>query len=272
MRFKLLLILILLLITNAVSSRLTYYGPSGYSFVPSGFVSSDWKYSGFTGGEFAALQNMRLYPKFLAFRTSLFSDRLEVSLSSTYEFVGDDGYKVKKFADGLLPISPALKWNIADNRGKIVRVGYSLGVVYAYGLYFSITTQLGSLPILQPEFTGAFSLGPERGYGLVGGRLQTADLSGNALPLAFTAEAGWSSSMSSIGRTEEGFFAFGSELDLGRNLTLLGGFRVDPSTYYNYDDKGKETTKKDGQNTGGKWSLRLEFHFDGVKNTGEKKL
>jgi hypothetical protein len=272
MKFKLLFLLLFLIVANAAASRLTYYGPSGYIFVPSGFVSNDWKYSGFTGGDFTALQNMRLYPKFLAFRTSAFSDRLEIAVSSSYEFAGDDGYKVKKLGAGLLPVSPSLKWNIADNEGRIVRMGYSAGIVYAYGLYGSITTQFGNLPILQPEFTFAISIGLERGYGMLGGRLQTANFSGEALPLAFTAEAGWSSSTNFIGKMEESFVAFGSELDLGRNLTLLGGFRLDPSTYYNFDNAGKKTTPKEGQNTNGKWSLRLEFHFDGVKSTGEKKL
>jgi len=267
---KLLLFLLLLFFSKSFSAHLTYYGPSGYIFVPDGFVASDWKYTGFAGGELVSLQSVRLYPKYLAFRSSFFDDKLEVSLSSTYLFVGDNGYKPQKFADGLLPIAPSVKWNIADKDGSLVRIGYSVGLVYAYGAYFSISSKFSHLPILQPELTLAVSLGTERGFGMLGSRLRCADLSGNSLPLAFTAEAGWASSMSLVGRTEESFVAFGTELDLGRNLTLMGGYRRDPTTYYNFDENGNEKNEKEYQNKSGKWSLRLEFHFDGIKNTGGK--
>jgi hypothetical protein len=261
-----------LLASQSFCSRLTYYGPSGYAFVPSGFVASDWKYAGFAGGELVSLQNVRLYPKYLAFKTSAFNNRLEISFSSAYAFVGEDGYEPHKIKDGLLPIIPAIKGNIADNSGEIVRIGYSIGAMSPYGIYFSATTDFFKLPILQPELTFAVSLWTERGYGMVGTRLQLADLNGKALPLALTAEGGWASSMSLVGQTEESFFAFGTELDLGNNITLIGGYRQDPSTYYNYDSDGNKGSVKSGQNTNGRWNLRLEFHFDGIKSSGEKKL
>jgi len=272
MKIKLLLLLLFLFFSQGICAHLTYYGPSGYTFVPDAFVADDWKYSGFTGGEFVALQNVRLYPKYLAFRSSFFGEKLEISFSSAYMFVGDNGYKSHKVAEGLLPIVPALKWNVSDNSGKWVRVGTSAGYVYAYGGYFGVTTQLIKTPILQPEFTLAATTTLERGYGLIGGKLRGADFGGNPLPFAFTAEAGWASSIDLVGKTEESFLAFGSELDLGKNLTLSGAFRKDPATYYNYDDSGNRKSEKDGQNTQGKWSLRLNFHFDGIKHAGGKTL
>jgi hypothetical protein len=268
---KLLLFLLLLFFSKGFCAHLTYYGPSGYIFVPDGFIAGDWKYTGFTGGEFVSLQSVRLYPKYLAFRSSFFDDKLEVSLSSAYLFVGDNGYEPQKVADGLLPIVPSIKWSIADKDGSMVRIGYSIGLVYAYGAYFSISSKNSSLPVLQPELTLAVSLGTERGFGMLGSRWRGADLRGNPLPLAFTAEAGWASSMSLVGRTEESFVAFGTELDLGRNLTLMGGYRRDPATYYNFDENGNEESQKANQNKSGKWSLRLEFHFDGIKNAGGKE-
>ena len=271
MKIKLLLLFALLFFSRGFCSHLTYYGPSGYTFVPNGFVAGDWKYAGFTGGELVSLQNVRLYPKYLAFKSSVFDNRLEISFSSVYLFVDDDGYEPKKVASGLLPVIPALKWNLYDKSGDMVRIGYSLGYLYAYGAYFSATSQFIRSPVLQPELTLMFSLWTERGYGLVGSRLRAADLQGNPLPFAFTAEAGWASSMSLMFRTEESFIALGTELDLGKNLTLQGSYRQDPSTYYNFDENGNKESKKDGQNTSGKWSLRLEFHFDGVKNAGGKK-
>jgi len=263
--------LILLFFSQVFSAHLTYYGPSGYIFVPNGFVASDWKYTGFTGGELVSLQNVRLYPKYLAFRSSAFDDILEISISSAYLFVGDNGYEPKKVANGLLPVIPSVKWNVYDESGDMLRIGFSTGYVYAYGVYANTTTKLIRTPILQPELTLGLSLWTERGYGMVGTRWQGADLSGTPLPFAFTAEAVWASSMSLITKTEESFIAFGTELDLGKNLTLMGGFRKDPSTYYNYDKQGDKESKKDGQNTSGRWSLRLEFHFDGIKNAGGGK-
>jgi len=268
----LLLFLLLLLFSKGFCAHLTYYGPSGYIFVPDGFIASDWKYTGFTGGELVSLQNVRLYPKYLAFRSSFFDDKLEVSLASAYSFVGDDGYEPQKVADGLLPIVPSIKWSIADKNGSIVRIGYSAGYVYAYGVYFGISSNFPSLPVLQPELTLAVSLWTERGFGMLGSRFRTADLHGNPLPLAFTAEAGWASSMNLVGRTEESFVAFGTEFDLGKNLTLMGAYRRDPAIYYNFDKNGNKESEKEHQNTSGKWSLRLEFHFDGIKNAGGKEL
>ncbi|MDR2732945.1 MAG: hypothetical protein LBB36_06990, partial [Fibromonadaceae bacterium] len=214
---KIILLILALLVSQVFCSHLTYYGPSGYAFVPNGFVAGDWKYTGFTGGEFVSLQNVRLYPKYLAFRTSMFDSKFEVSLSSTYSFVGEDGYEPQKLRNGLLPVIPALKWSIADNSGDIARIGYSVGAMAPYGVYFGATTLFAKLPVLQPELTLAVSLWTERGYGMVGTRLQTADLQGKPLPLAFTVEGGWASSMSSIGKTEESFLAFGTELNLGSN-------------------------------------------------------
>jgi hypothetical protein len=273
MKFKLIPFFILLFFLQGFCEPITYYGPSGYIFVPNGFVASSYKYTGFTGGELVSLQNVRLYPKYLAFRSSAFEDKLEISFSSVYRFVDDDGYEPKKIKDGLLPIVPAAKWNIADNNGNVVRVGYSAGLVYAYGVYFSTTTQFARLPILQPELTAAISIWTERGYGMVGSRLQSADLSGKPLPVAFTAEAAWASSMSSIGQTRESFMAYGTELNLGKNLTLMGAFRKELSTYYNYDEDGNKKNEKEGQNKNGKWSLRLDFHFDGIKKaSGREQL
>jgi hypothetical protein len=265
-------LLLLLLFFSHGFCALTYYGPSGYIFVPNGFVDGDWKYTGFTGGELVSLQSMRLYPKYIALRSSAFENKLEFSFSSVYSFVGGSGYEPQKIESGLLPIAPSLKWNIADKSGNMARMGYSVGYVYAYGVYFSVTTKTIRLPILQPELTLAASLWTERGYGMLGSRLQSADLQGKPLPLAFTAETGWASSMNLMGKTEESFVAFGTELNLGRNITLMGTFRKDPSTYYNFDQNGNKENKKEGQNTSGKWSLRLEFHFDGVKNAGGEKL
>ncbi|MDR2580434.1 MAG: hypothetical protein LBC85_05515 [Fibromonadaceae bacterium] len=271
MKIKLPLFLILLLFIQGFCANLTYYGPSGYAFVPNGFVAYDWKYSGFTGGELVSLQNVRLYPKYLAFRSSFLEEKLELSFSSVGLFVSsDDGYGPQRVANGLLPVIPAIKWNIADKNGDLVRVGYSVGYVFVYGTYFSVTTQIRT-PILQPELTLVASLWTERGYGLVGSKLRGADLRGNPLPIAFTAEAGWASSMDLMGKTEESFIAFGSELNLGKNLMLVGNYRRDPSIYYNYDDAGNKESEKKGQNTNGKWSLRLEFHFDGIKSAGGKE-
>ena len=269
---KLLLFLLLLFFSKGFCTHLTYYGPSGYIFVPDGFVASDWKYTGFTGGEFVNLQSVRLYPKYLALRSSFFDNKLEVSLSSVYLFVGSNGYEPQKVADGLLPIVPSIKFSIADKDGSLARIGYSVGLAYAYGAYFSISSRFSRLPVLQPELTLAVSLGIERGFGMLGSRLRSADLHGNPLPLAFTAETGWASSMSLVGRTEESFVALGTELDLGRNLTLMGGYRRDPAAYYNFDENGNEINQKGNQNRNGKWSLRLEFHFDGIKNAGGKEL
>ncbi|GHV17375.1 hypothetical protein AGMMS49938_18120 [Fibrobacterales bacterium] len=238
----------------------TYYGASGYTFVPDGFVGSHSQYSGFIGGELVSLKNVRLYPKYLAFNTALFDNRFELALSSAYSFTGSDGYKPKKIASGLAPIIPSVKVKIADRNGELVRIGYSVGAMVPYGVYLSTSTKLNT-PVLQPELTLAVSLWTERGYGMVGTRLQTADLSGHPLPLAFTAEGGWASSMSLMGETEESFITFGTELALGRNLTLIGNFRRDPTTYYNFDGDGNKEDKKNGQNTEGKWSLRLEFHL-----------
>jgi len=267
---RIVLLILILFASQAFCSRLTYYGPSGYAFVPNGFVAGDWKYAGFTGGELVSLQNLRLYPKYLAFRTSLFDNKFEISLSSAYSFVGENGYKPRKMADGLLPIIPAVKWSIADKSGEIVRIGYSVGAMATYGVYFGATTQFFRLPVLQPELTLAVSLWSERGYGMLGTRLRVADLQGQPLPLAFTAEGGWASSMSFVGQTEESFMAFGTELDLGKNITIIGGYRQDPAKYYNFDSDGNKESPKDGQNTNGRWSLRLEFHFDGIKNAGGK--
>ncbi len=269
---RIFLLILVLFASQALCSRLTYYGPSGYAFVPNGFVASDRKYAGFTGGELVSLQNVRLYPKYLAFKTSLFDNKLEISLSSVYSFVGEDGYKPQKMADGLLPVIPAVKWSIADESGDIVRIGYSVGAMATYGVYFGATTQFFKLPILQPELTLAVSLWSERGYGMLGTRLRVADLQGKPLPLAFMAEGGWASSMSFVGQTEESFMAFGTELDLGKNITIIGGYRKDPAEYYNFDSDGDKESLKKGQNTSGRWSLRLEFHFDGIKSAGGKQL
>jgi len=259
-RIPKLLLFLLLFFSKGFCAYLTYYGPSGYIFVPDGFVANDWKYTAFAEGEL----------KYLAFR-SYFFDKLEVSLSSVYLFVGDNGYEPQKFADGLLPFSPSVKWNIADKDGSLARIGYSIGLVYAYGAYFSISSKFSHLPILQPELTLAVSLGTERGFGMLGSRFRGADLQGNPLPLAFTAEAGWASSMSLVGRTDESFIAFGAALDLGRNLTLMGDYRKDPATYYNFDKNGNKENAKEHQNKNGKWNLRLDFHFDGVKSAGGKE-
>jgi len=263
---KIILISLLLLASLVMAGGPSYYGGSGYTFVPDGFVPTDWKYAGFVGGEFVQLKNVRLYPKYQAFRGVLLDNRLEVSLSSTYGFVDEDGFGPKRVAGGLVPIVPGVKWNIDDQTRGPLHWGYSAGFMMPYGVYFSTTAQLRT-PILQPELTAAAGLLSERGYALLGSRLQTADFSGKPLPLAFTAETGWASSVELLGETEEAFIAYGLELDLGRNLTLMGHFRLDPKTYLESDSE----VEKPHQNSDGKWSLRLEYHFNGIKSTQEGK-
>lgn len=260
------LLLLLLLAVAAYAGGPTYYGGSGYTFVPDGFVPADWKYAGFIGGEFVQLKNVRLYPKYQAFRAVFLDNRLEISLSSTYSFVDHDGYGPRRVAEGLLPVVPGFKWNIdTQNRGPL-RWGYSAGAMAPYGVYFASSAQLRT-PVLQPELTATAGLWTQRAYGMLGSRLQTADLGGKPLPLSFTGEIGWASSVELLGETEEAFIAYGVELDLGRNLTLLGNFRQDPKTYLEADSE----VEKPNQNTNGKWSLRLDYHFNGIKSSQEGK-
>lgn len=244
----------------------SYYGASGYAFVPDGFVASDWKYAGFMGGEFVQLKNLRLYPKFMAFRGVFLDNRLEISLSNTYGFVDSDGYGAQRTPTGIMPVVPAIKWNIDTQEYSRLRWGYSVGAMAPYGVYFATSAQLRT-PVLQPELTATASLFSKRGYGMLGSRLQTADLSGKPLPLALTAEIGWASSVEKLGETEEAFFAYGVDLDLGRNLTLQGSFREDPKTYR----EAETLAEKPNQNSGGKWSLRLQYHFNGIKSIEEGK-
>ena len=244
----------------------TYYGSSGYAFVPDGFVPADWKYAGFIGGEYVQLKNVRLYPKYQAFRGVFLDQRLELSLTSTYRFVDNDGYGPQRVLNGLLPVIPALKWSLDNQDRGLLRWGYAAGWNAAYGAFLSGSANL-DFPLLRPDFTAALGLWTKRAYSMLGARLQAADLQGHPLPLAFTAEAGWASSVELLGETEEAFAAYGVELGLGRNLTLLGNFRHDPKTYMEADSD----IEKPHQNTGGKWSLRLEYHFNGIKSTQEGK-
>lgn len=258
--------LLLLGVVGAWANGPTYYGASGYTFVPNGFVASDWKYAGFIGGEYVQLKNMRLYPKYQAFRAVFFDKRLEIGLSTTYGFVDESGYSPQKVFNGVLPIVPSIKWNIETQQRGVLSWGYSVGAMAPYGIYFATTGHLRT-PILQPEITAAAGLFTQRGYGMVASRLQTANWQGEPLPIALTAEVGWASSMKQLGESEEAFAAYGLEVDLGRNLTLLGNFRHDPKIYRESED-GPE---KPHQNTDGKWSLRLEYHFNGIKSTQEGK-
>jgi TolB-like protein len=242
---------------SRAGSSPSYYGFSGYNFVPDGFVSSGWKYSGFIGGEYTTLKNVRLYPKYLGFRGVFFDERLELSLSSAYGMVDSNGFSPRRVAKGLAPVVPALKWNFAEQGGRFVHWGWSVGVGAPYGVYAALSTQLKA-PVVQPDFTVAMSLHWEYAYGMFGVRLRAADLSGKPLPFALTAEGAWASSVEQLGTTLEEFFALGASVDLGRNITLLGSYRVDPNT-----------KNAPNPNDVGKWALRLEYHFSGIKSAKE---
>jgi hypothetical protein len=263
---KLFILPILLLAALVCAGGPTYYGVSGYTFVPDGFVPGDWKYAGFVGGEYVQLKNVRLYPKYITFRSVFFDNRLELSLSNTYAFVDGDGYASKRIGDGLYPVVPGFKWSIDKQQRGVLHWGYSVGAMFPYGAIIATTVQLRT-PVLQPELTAAAGLNAARGYGMLGSRLQTADFSGKPLPLALTAELGGASSVEQLGETEEAFVAYGVELDLGRNLTLQGNFRKDPKAYR----ESESEIEKPNQNKEGKWSLRLEYHFNGIKSTQEGK-
>jgi len=240
----------------------TMYGATGYTFVPDGFVDHGQNYGGYFAGEYVNLERVRLYPRFLGLRFTAFSNRLEVTGASTYRFVNsEDGFLPRKIGDGLLPIVPGIKWNMDDQQRQYVRWGYSVGLMFPYGAYGAATVR-GKLPILQPELTVALgSTLLNTSYGMLGGRLRLADMEGNPLPLSFSGEGGWAGSMDQLGVTQEAFFAFGAELEMGRNLTWSVNWRRDPRTYLD-DTTGVVLA---GQNTQGRWSLKLDYHFNGVK-------
>jgi len=251
-----------------VWSGQTLYGPSGYTFVPDGFVDHNERYGGYFAGEYVGLERIRMYPKFVGFHVTLLSDRLDFSVASTYSFVTKaDGYHPQKVGDGLLPICPAVKWSIADVSKKWVRWGYVAGAMAPYGAFGAATVR-ATLPILQPEFTMSIATTfVSTSYGMLGGRLRLADLDGKPLPLSFVGEGGWAGSMSGkIGETKEAFVSFGTEIDMGRNLTWSVHYRKDPSIY-----KDPETNAiLAGQNQGGRWNLKLDYHFDGVKQVAKE--
>jgi len=240
----------------------TMYGATGYTFVPDGFVDHGQNYGGYFAGEYVSLERVRLYPRFLGLRTTAFSNRLEFTAASTWAFVtSGSGYEPKKIGDGLLPICPGIKWSVDDQQRTYVRWGYAVGLMFPYGAYGSATVR-GKLPILQPELTVAIgSTVLKTSYGMVGGRLRLADLHGNPLPLSFSGEGGWAGSMDQLGETEEAFYSLGAEMDMGRNLTLSLNWRKDPRTYLETETKDE----LEGQNKNGRWGLKLDYHFNGVK-------
>jgi len=240
----------------------TFYGASGYSFVPDGFVDHGDRFGGYFAGEFVSLPSARLYPKYVGLRMTTLADRLELSLSSTYAFVTtSDGYDPKKIGSGLVPIVPGLKWNIDDIHSTYVRWGYSAGAMFPYGAYFS-TTASSKFPILSPELTVAMATTFVQSMnGMIGGRLRVSDLDGKPLPVAFTGEGGWAGSTNGrLGETREAFWVLGLEVQMGRNIEFNVDWRKDPRTY-----KDSANVVLPGQNTDGVWSLKLDYHFNGVK-------
>ena len=257
---KRLMNLCLLGLVGLAWSGQSWYGPSGYSFIPDGFVDQGAKYGGYFAGEFVSLNNARLYPRFTALRWSGMSNRLELSLSSVYSFVNDNGYGPRKIGDGLLPVCPSVKWSVQDQKRTWVRWAFAVGGMAPYGAY-GATTVRGLFPVLQPELTVVLASTLGTTYGLMGGRLRLADLSGKPLPLSLLGDAGWASSMKYLGETKEAFYSLGAEIEMGRNLVFSSVYRQDPREYRNVDTG----LKLPSQNQDGRWSLKLEYRFDGVK-------
>ncbi|HSQ40678.1 MAG TPA: hypothetical protein VLM37_00195 [Fibrobacteraceae bacterium] len=245
----------------------SWYGPSGYAFVPDGFVNHGSSYGGFISGDFSGLERADLYPQYLGFRWSGFSDRLEITLSNCYGMVGDDGYDPEDRRVKRAPVIPGIKWSIDDQNRQYVRIGLVVGAMFPYGLYCASTVQAKN-PILQPELTLGLATVLNTTYGLAGGRLRLADLQGRPLPLSFVADGGWAGYMKRLGEIREAFYSFGGEVEIGRNIVFSATLRKDPRTYKDLDTH----EILEHQNKSGRWSLKVDYHFDGVKQMdGEDK-
>jgi hypothetical protein len=262
-------ILILLLVLSAqVRAQLTYFGPSGYSFVPNGFTGST-PYGGSLSGALQSRDQLDLFPHKMSLIGSFMDERLEVSLSNTWSFVSSNGFEERRISD--VPVTmfvPGLKWRLDLQKREWQEWGYVAGIMAPYGVY-TAASWWAKLPLLQPEFTLGVSIWSKKAYALGGARLTLADLSANPLPLAFIADGAWAGSTKMLGETEEGFFSLGMSLDLSRNISLQGVFRKDPSIYYSISESEVDRVRKDNQNTNGTWGMRMTYYFDGVKSVGE---
>jgi hypothetical protein len=161
----------------------------------------------------------------------------------------------------LFPVIPGVKWSVEDQDRTYVRWGLAAGLMFPYGAYCA-TTVRGKLPILQPELSVGLGYNGKTTYGLTGGRLQLADLQGKPLPLAFIADAGWAGYMERLGAVREAFFSLGSEVNMGRNILFSATYRRDPRLYEGFLSGNALI----GQNQSGRWSLKLDYRFDGVKH------
>lgn len=258
------IVIFVLLILGLSWAGQSYLGAMGYAFVPDAFVDHGRSYGGYFAGEWTSLQKDRLYPKYLGFYWTSQSKRLEIGLSSSYAFVTDDkGFDPQKIGNGLAPVIPAIKWNIDDQYYHQIRIAFAVGAMFPYGAYGAVTLKPDQWPWLQPELTlVAATTAVKSSHAMGGMRLYLADSQGKTLPLALSAETGWAGSMESLGKVSEGFYAYGLEVAMGRHLTLQILRRVDPNTY----EHSSDPTQVVGQNDQGRWSLKLDYSFNGVKS------
>ena len=91
--------LIIAVFVTSIFARNTLNGPSGYFWVPNGFIAQDGKNSGSITGD----------GKSWNFGTVFWEDRLEFSISNYYAQKDDEGYKAKRIG---LPLIPSLKLKI----------------------------------------------------------------------------------------------------------------------------------------------------------------
>jgi hypothetical protein len=248
--------LLIAVFVTSIFARNTLNGPSGYFWVPNGFIGQDGKHSGSITGD----------GKSWNFGTVFWKDRLEVSISNYYAQKDNDGYKAKRVG---LPVIPALKLKISEEESSLLNWGTALGATLGYGPFFAATAK-ANWPFLQPELTSGISLGVFPNflstiYGFAGWKITLADSKANPLPVHILGDAMYASSSKVLGEVEEAFYSLGFEITLAHHLGFQGIWRQDPKTYLEIVEDREVFAVLPNQNKAGEFQFRFVYNFDALK-------
>ena len=252
----LLVVAIILLTMNApIIASINYFGSNGYNFTPSAWINKEKPYGVAVDAKM----------KFFSLNYVIPNKDLEIGLASSAGWTGANGYEKKTY---VVPIVPSIKLGIIHDQAGITRWGYSIGLNMPYGLYNTATVHL-AFPFLQPEFSlgiGMPSL--DKFYIFGASQVMIANRSGVELPFGFIGEGAWGATGGVESAPLERYFALGTILKLGHNMSFNATYRKDPIKYTKEIDGIIDTNLT--QNKDGEVRLRLIWKFNGIKNAAKR--
>lgn len=208
-------------------TKLSFFGVSGLSFIPTASISQPGSFAASYSSNPTGRDDVTMYPSSLRMSYTLKSRPLEISFTNTIFYANQtQGVDILNV---ILPIVPSFKYQVVsdDTSGSKSQVAFGLAMPYGAFYVYDLALSIARMPIMVHTGVGTKLTTYHAFFGVTltlgAGQLQD----NTPAPFRLSVEGSWGGSLQQLAEMEESFIAATSIYRWTRNITLEVFLRMD---------------------------------------------